>query len=504
MVNFCAVLNCANRGDRERHLSYFRIPKVRRNDGKEKREVKGQQQLKWLANIGRTDIKIEKIANYRVCCLHFINKQPAAWNNVTNPDWAPTVNMGRNVKRKDRHTSSTKRECTKADLISAQALVALQDEVEQVALQDEVEQVNDYENFEPELQVHHELDMETQTPVKETMDTSTQTEMCAADITVLEAQAASNNKDLAKARQEADQIKFSQESFSKDDKKVEYYTGLPTFTILMVVFNYVQDKLPTRHSLTYFQQLLIILMKLRLAVTHEDLAYRFFVSESTISRVFNTGLDALYGISKLIAWPEREVLWKTMPMQFRQTLGKRVAVIIDCFEVFCDRPTSLDARTQTLLNYKHHNTIKFVLGIAPSGAISFVSAALEDSGTDNTITLSSNFFDHLLPGDVIFADRGFDMKDCAGFYGCEAEILAITSGKAELSALDVEKSREFAHLRIHVKRVIGGVRQKYRILSNTVPLEYMMTNAEIQAPKIDKIARICCALFNLNAAIVSQ
>ncbi|XP_078277539.1 uncharacterized protein cdk2ap1 [Rhinoraja longicauda] len=215
MVSFCAVINCANRGNRERYLSYFRIPKVRRNDGREKRELKGQQQLKWLANIGR-DIKIEKIENYRVCSLHFINKKPAAWNDVTNRDWAPSVNMGRGgdieqnrQRTQKRHARATKRESVKVDLITAQALVALQDDDEQV---------NDYENFQPELQVHHELHMETQTPVKGTMDTSTQTEMCAADITALEAQG-DNNKELAKARQEAAQMKYTQESLAEDDKK---------------------------------------------------------------------------------------------------------------------------------------------------------------------------------------------------------------------------------------------------------------------------------------------
>ncbi|XP_055499203.1 uncharacterized protein LOC129701792 [Leucoraja erinacea] len=398
-------------------------------------------------------------------------------------------------RAQERHARATRRESMKADLIAAQA---------SVALQDDTEQVNDYENFEPELQVHHQLDMETQTPIKETMDSSTQTELCAADITVPEAQADNNNKEMANARQEAAQIKFTQESFPKDDEKVKFYTGLPTFSILMLVFDYVEDKLPNRDSLTHFQQLLIILMKLRLAVSHEDLAYRFLVSDSTISRVFNTGIDALYSISKLIIWPEREVLLKTMPMQFRRTFGKRVAVIIDCFEVFCDRPTSLEARAQNWSNCKHHNTIKFLIGITPCGAVSFLSAALGGRGTDKTITLSSNFFDNLLPGDVILADPGFDIKDDAGFYGCQAEIHAFTRGKAQLSALDVENTRELAHLRIHVERLFGAVRQKFLFLGHTVPLEYMMTNSEIQVPKIDKIAKICCALFNLNDSIMPQ
>ena len=100
-------------------------------------------------------------------------------------------------------------------------------------------------------------------------------------------------------------------------------------------------------------------------------------------------------------------LRKTMPMQFRRTFGKCVAVIIDCFEVFCNQPTSLEVRAQTWSNYKHHNTIRFLIGVMPRGVISFLSAAWGGRGTDKTITLGSNFFDNLLPGDVILADRGF-------------------------------------------------------------------------------------------------
>ena len=29
MVNFCGVFACAKRGDKDRHLSFFRLPKIR-------------------------------------------------------------------------------------------------------------------------------------------------------------------------------------------------------------------------------------------------------------------------------------------------------------------------------------------------------------------------------------------------------------------------------------------------------------------------------------------
>ena len=59
-------------------------------------------------------------------------------------------------------------------------------------------------------------------------------------------------------------------------------------------------------------------------------------------------------LQPLVKWPGREELKKTMPSDFRTTFPQCVC-IIDCFEVFCERPTDLMGRAQTFSNYK--NTI---------------------------------------------------------------------------------------------------------------------------------------------------
>ena len=72
-------------------------------------------------------------------------------------------------------------------------------------------------------------------------------------------------------------------------------------------------------------------------------------------------------MTPLIVWPSRDALRKTMPMPFRKYFGTKCAVIIDCFEIFIDRPTNLKARAETWSSYKHHNTVKFLIGITPQG-----------------------------------------------------------------------------------------------------------------------------------------
>uniref|UniRef100_A0A1X7VFX8 Transposase Helix-turn-helix domain-containing protein n=1 Tax=Amphimedon queenslandica TaxID=400682 RepID=A0A1X7VFX8_AMPQE len=69
--------------------------------------------------------------------------------------------------------------------------------------------------------------------------------------------------------------------------------------------------------------------KLCLNLFEEDLAFRFSVHVSTISRLFHEMLDIFYVTRHLIKWPQREKLQSTMPATYRKFFSK-FRVIIDC------------------------------------------------------------------------------------------------------------------------------------------------------------------------------
>ena len=70
-------------------------------------------------------------------------------------------------------------------------------------------------------------------------------------------------------------------------------------------------------------------------------------------------------------------------------------------------------------------------------------------------------------------DRGFNTGDVIGSFGANLVIPSFTKGKSQLTAVEVEQTREIANVRIHVERVIGLLRQKFTILNSNIPIDFL-------------------------------
>ena len=415
--------------------------------------------------------------------------KPATLYETGNPDWAPNKNLGHaEFKVPDQYRylrQDSRRKRKVADTTSKGLSETKVDKPEHDVL--DSSQIN----------IAHLEGM---------VHAKTQTDATSVDYERIQVMCTDLQEEVHALKELKRATNFGTEQYFNSNEKVQYYTGLPSIEVLRVVHEFCLEIVDVYENsvLSTFQELILTLCRLRLNLHVKDVAYRFGVSIPTVSKIFHKWLDVLfYRLGKLIKWPEREQLLETTPLSFRNVFGTKVVIIIDCFEVFINRPSNLLARAQTWSNYKHHNTAKFLIGICPQGCISYISKAWGGRASDIYITENCGILENLLPGDYVLADRGFDIRDSVGFYYAEVILPSFTKGKKQLSAKEVEKSRQIACKRIHVERVIGLLRNKYTILQATLPLDYLMKTCN-EYCTLDKIAVVCSALCNMCPSIVSS
>ena len=100
-------------------------------------------------------------------------------------------------------------------------------------------------------------------------------------------------------------------------------------------------------------------MQLRLSLLNEDIVDRFGISPTLSSRIFTTWIRVLSKLldHALITWLSQETVRSNLLGVFIKAGHKKCLVILDCAEVFIERPNSLINQACTWSEYKHHHTI---------------------------------------------------------------------------------------------------------------------------------------------------
>lgn len=142
-----------------------------------------------------------------------------------------------------------------------------------------------------------------------------------------------------------------------------------------------------------------------------------------------------------------------------------------------------------------------MIWITPQGTVPFISEGWGGRASDKHITENCGILEKLNPGDVLLADRGFDIQESVGLYCATVKIPAFTKGKMQLSGIEVEQTRQIANVRIHVERVIGNIRKKYSILNATQPISFVLSR-DNSSTTLDKIVHVCSALINICDSVV--
>ena len=110
-----------------------------------------------------------------------------------------------------------------------------------------------------------------------------------------------------------------------------------------------------KRKLALTDEFFAVLMQLRLVLLLEDIAHHFGILSTTMSQLFITWVLFLAKeLQLLFPWPSKELVQKHASSDFISYPNTRI--IIDCTEIFIQRPTSLSSQCLTFSSYKHHNT----------------------------------------------------------------------------------------------------------------------------------------------------
>ena len=171
-------------------------------------------------------------------------------------------------------------------------------------------------------------------------------------------------------------------------------------------------------------------------------------------------------------------------------------IVIDCTEIFLKQPSALLSRKHLFSNYKHLNTMKFLVGISPSGAILYVSDMWGGRASDNKITQECGLIRLLSLGQDVMADRGFTVDLLQAEKGSRLHVPAFLGSKwTQLTASEVTQSRRISEAHIHIERAIERIKE-FRILCGEVevPLFHVL----------EQTFQVCTYLTNFQRPIVSD
>ena len=314
-------------------------------------------------------------------------------------------------------------------------------------------------------------------------------------------------------------MKLSPCNLLKTDDDVQFYTGIDSLEIFNTLHSNITGFVRRRwrgllnHQSFKFRrftkcpkmfgpsrllssrdEFLFTLMRLRLGLLTRDLSKRFGISTTLGTMIFNSWLTAIAKVlGSTVYWPPKETIRNTMPKRYRQIPDLRA--IIDCTEIFLETPKGYQLQQKTWSDYKHHNTGKCLIAVAPNSAITFISKVYGGRVSDKQITIHSKFLDLLEPHDLLQADRGFMLSNECAARMIHLQVPPGKRGSAQMTSAATAKTGRIVSLRILVEQVIRRLKT-FRILKYEVPLN--LTHS------LNKILIVCSALCNLKKPIYTS
>ena len=510
---YCCIPNCGNsqydRYMQPTKIGLFRFPNEQKYPKLRKKWISAMHQFRRKGGSDSFTVK----DSTRVCEFHFKQEEIRVSKGIGRKSLVsgavPSIFKFKIRSPKKKRKSPTKRSCSPIEETS----------------ESEYEDDDEIDGFSP-INYQFEEDAE---PLNENpdpvdyldihfccRDKSQEIERLKSRIKELETE----NASLCEENENLKKKKFNFENVSADPTFFKKITGIETdaFDHLYEFLNpgeknenikyYVSGDTKDRYSYSRTKpgptpkhdsrtQLLMFLIWLRTGITLHFVGWLFDLTKSTVSHHIITWSNFLYfSLGSIPIWPSRLMVNETMPETFRNTYPT-TRCIIDATELFCQRPSSLTIQSALYSSYKHHVTYKGLVGIAPSGAITFVSQLYDGSISDKELVVRCGILKKELwdEGDSMMADRGFTIEDDLKPLKVGLNIPAFLGGREQLTEDEVKESQGIAAVRIHVERAIQRIK-KFRQIRNEIPLTLHGS--------INQIWTVACLLCNILPPLIQK
>lgn len=301
--------------------------------------------------------------------------------------------------------------------------------------------------------------------------------------------------------------RFGVKRFMASDSDIRFFTGLPDYNTFLALYNYVKPRPGFRlnyynsastnaskhpsyivsrgrpRDLCDIDELFLTMTRLRLGLLERDLADRFKIKQQVVSQIFATWIDRLfYSLGLLSFLSDRETLKNNLPKCFKSGY-EDVYLIIDCTEIFIEKPSQVIQQSCTWSEYKGHNTGKGLIALSPLFLPVFVSDIFPGSKSDEDILKDSGILALAHQGDRWLADKGFMVQHILDAFGVIIETPAKLAKNKQFTAEQDIHNRKNSQVRVHVERAIQRVKV-FRILKGNVPIRYLHL--------VSKLWKVCC------------
>lgn len=327
------------------------------------------------------------------------------------------------------------------------------------------------------------------------------------------------NKKVEDLEQENEQLKkkcITLDQIKASEEDCQYWTGFPNYGTFKALFDYLEnaastkrvwrgqetfskDNFTNRYSskpgpssyLSLEEEFFMVMVRLKVGLMGKDLGQRFGLSPSAVSKIFASWINLMYVELKVLCempdcTSEKAKQFKGFPL---------LRIILDCTEIFTQKPSSLKANREVYSNYKSHSTFKYLVGISPHPAVVFVSRAWGGRASDKFITSNCpELIEALNPGEQVMVDRGFSIESILTPKDVQLVIPDFKGkGRSQLSKSEGTHSERIAEARIHVERAMQRIKT-YHILDN----EFKLSMSHLA----DQIFVVCAYLVNFQSPFI--